>query len=206
MTLKEVIEYLSKEWDVIRRAPVTIILVGVICFIVAYQVARWRYEGILELNCERLAVKDDQLDEYRERLHFLPAHGSEYSRLSHSELQSKALKFVSDLRKWLAVRQSENSRRMSQQWLAMSQANDEAARKRLWNEYTADLIQSSTSMKNEYDAKFKVIAIVLRDELLTRIQHPGSSSSASHIYEYPTNPIGMGMVADDLERLARLLR
>lgn len=126
--------------------------------------------------------------------------------MSHSELQSQALKFVDDLRKWIATRNSERSQREAKYWLEMSQANDEAERRRIWNEQTADILQSSGSMRDEYSAKFKVKAMILRDELLTRIPDPRSDSSASHYYKYPTNQLVMGMVADDLERLARQLQ
>jgi hypothetical protein len=87
----------------------------------------------------------------------------------------------------------------------MVRATDEAQKKQLWDAHTGDLIQSSTAINNEYDSKFKVKAIVLRDELLTRVQHPDPKAHSHHMYEHPTNPIGKGMVADDLERLARLL-
>jgi hypothetical protein len=203
----DLIKYLCEQLNVIRKAPVLIILVVVLCFVGGYQTARWRYKSILELNSERLLAKDDLLDEYRERLHYLPAHGSEYSRLSHSELQSQALKFVAELRKWIATRNSERSQREAKYWLEMSQANDEAERRRIWNEQTADILQSSGSMQDEYSAKFKVKAIVLHDELLTRVPHSESRvSSYNHRYEFPTNPIGIGMVADDLEQLARQLQ
>jgi len=72
-----------------------------------------------------------------------------------------------------------------------------------WNAYTADTISSSTELNNEYDAKFKVKAIVLRDEMLTRVQHPDPQAHARRMYEHPTSAIGMRMVADDLELLAR---
>ena len=172
----------------------------------AYGASRWRHGGIIELLRERLAAKDQQLDEYRERLHLVPARGSEFARLSHAELQTEALKFVSSLREWLASRQAQDSQRQHQQWVAMTRAADEAQKKQLWDAHTGDLISSSAALNNEFDAKFKVKTIVLRDELLTRVQHPDPKAHDHHMYEHPTNPIGMGMVADDLERLARLLR
>ena len=88
----------------------------------------------------------------------------------------------------------------------MTRAANEEQKKQLWDSHTADLIHSSTALNSEYDAKFKVRAIVLRDEMLARVKHPNPQSHALHMYEHPTNPIGMGMVADDLELLARNLR
>ena len=88
----------------------------------------------------------------------------------------------------------------------MTSASNEAQQKQLWDSHTADLIQSSTTLNNAYDKNFKVRAIVLRDEMLARITHPNPQSHALHMYEHPTNSLGMGMVADDLELLARNLR
>ena len=82
----------------------------VIAFGLAYAAANWRYSGIIEqlrerLDSmkERLEAKDGQLDEYRERLHLVPAAGSEFSRLTHSELKERALTVVRDLRQWLTA-------------------------------------------------------------------------------------------------------
>ena len=88
----------------------------------------------------------------------------------------------------------------------MASAKDEADRKRLWHEQTAELIASSEALNDEYAAKFKVTALVLRDELLTRVQRPDPTGRAHSKYDHPVNAITMGMVADDLELLARLLR
>ncbi|OIR10465.1 hypothetical protein GALL_77770 [mine drainage metagenome] len=204
--MKDLIEYIQREWTTIAAAPFTFVVVIVLVGGVAYAASKWRHGGIIELLRERLAAKDQQLDEYRERLHFVPAGGSEFAKLSHSELQTQALKFVGSLREWLAARHSQDSQRQHQQWLAMTRAADEGQKKDLWDSHTADLIQSSTALNSEYDAKFKVRAIVLRDEMLARVKHPNPKSHALHMYEHPTNPIGMGMVADDLELLARHLR
>jgi hypothetical protein len=204
--VRELVEYIQREWTTLATAPFTFILATVLVGGLAYAASRWRHGGIIELLRERLAAKDQQLDEYRERLHLVPAQGSEFAKQSHAELQAQALKFVASLRDWLAARRAQDSQRQHQQWVAMTRATDEAQKKQLWDAHTGDLIGSSTALNNEYDAKFKVKAIVLRDELLTRVQHPDPKAHAHHMYEHPTNPIGMGMVADDLERLARLLR
>ena len=204
--MKDLIEYLQKEWLTVSAAPVTFFIIATLVAGLAYAASRWKHGAIIELLRERIVAKDEQLDGYREKLHLVPAHGSEFSRLSHKELQAEALKFVSSLREWLGTRRSQDSERHHQQWLAMTNAREEADRKQLWDAQTTDLIRSSTTFNNEYDAKFKVKAMVLRDELLTRVQHPDPKSHGHHTYEHPTNPIGMGMVADDLERMTRLLK
>jgi hypothetical protein len=204
--VKEFVEFLQREWVTIAAAPFTFLLAAILVSALAYAASRWRHGGIIELLRARLAAKDQQISEYRERLHLVPADGSIFSKQSHGELQNEALKFVATLREWLAARRAQDSDRQHQQWVAMTRATDEEQRKVLWDAHTGDLLRSGTSLNSEYDAKFKVKAIVLRDEMLSRVKHPDPQAPASHMYDHPTNPIGMGMVADDLERLAHLLR
>ena len=204
--MKELIEYLQKEWGTVSNAPVTFIIICILVAALAYAASSWKHGAIIELLRERMTAKDEQFDGYREQLHLIPAHGSEFSRLSHAHLQTEALKFVSSLREWLGMRQSQDSEQQHKQWVAMTNATDEVQRKHLWDAQTGSSMRSSMTLSNEYDAKFKVKAIVLRDELLTGVQHQEPDNHSNHLYEHPTNPIGMGMVADDLERMVRLLK
>jgi hypothetical protein len=203
--VKEFLEYLQRERATVAAAPLTFLIAAVLVGGLAYAASRWKHSAIIELLRERLAAKDQQLDEYRERLHLVPAHGSEFSKQSHAELKAAALKLAANMREWLDTRNEQDSQRQYQQWTAMCRATDEVQRKMLWDAHTNDLIRSSTAMNAEYDSKFKIRAIILRDELLTRVQRPDQKSHAHNMYEHPTNPIGMRMVADDLELLARLL-
>lgn len=204
--MKELIEYLQKEWGTVSGAPVIFIIACIFVAGLAYAASRWKHGAIIELLRERIVAKDEQLDVYRERLHLIPAHGSEFSRLSHAELQKEAFLFVLSMRDWLGARRSQDTESQLQQWLAMKNAADDDQRKLLWDAQITDSARSSATISNEYDAKFKVKAMVLRDELLTRVQYPKAGDCACPMYEHPTNSIGMGMVADDIERMARLLK
>jgi hypothetical protein len=89
--------------------------------LLALAAAKWRYSAIveqlrerLESMKDRLEAKDGQLDEYRERLHLVPARGSEFSRLTQSELKEKALIFVRDLRRWLATVSEQDNHHLNQ--------------------------------------------------------------------------------------------
>jgi hypothetical protein len=203
--VKELIEYIQREWATVSGAPLTFLLVLIVAAGAAYAASSWRHAGIIELLRERLAAKDERLDEYRERLHATPSSGSIVAKQSNKQLQTDVLSFVSSLREWLAMRRTQDMQQQHQQWVAMTRATDEASKKQLWDAHTGALIQAGTSLNSEYDAKFKVRAIVFRDELLSRIQHPNPKAHSHNMYEHPTNPIGMGMVADDLEHMARLL-
>lgn len=206
------IEILNEQWDAVRIAPWAFVLVTAAMFLLAFGVIRWRYEGIIEsfrerieALKERLEAKDDQLDEYRERLHLIPARGSEFSRLSHAELKGSAIEFVKSLRAWLAGWSTEDSRLHHREWVAMTSAPTDEEKRRLWNESTGAIMERYVKLTAEYDERFKVDAILLRDEILSRLSAGSRNGAAQSLYEHPTNPIGMSMVADDLERLAKLL-
>jgi hypothetical protein len=203
--MKEFILYLQTEWGTVSSAPITILVVCTLVAGLAYGASSWKHSAIIDLFRERIVAKDEQLDGYREKLDLIPAHGSVFSRLSHSELQKEALKFVSSLREWSAARTSQDSERQHKQWLAMKNATDEVQRKQLWDAKSADSIRSSTTFNNEYEAKFKVKGIVLRDELLTRVQRPEPGNAAHYMYER-AHSMCVGIIADDLERMARLLK
>ncbi|HEX4584122.1 MAG TPA: hypothetical protein VH183_04790 [Burkholderiaceae bacterium] len=198
-------EFLDTQWAVIEAAPLVFIFGLVVFGAAAYGVSRWYHRGIIETLRERLTCKDERLDAYRDRLDLAPVRGSEFSKLSDKELQSAALRFVDNLRDWNASRNAAESLRQQQQWAALTRATDETHKKRLWDAHTADITATSMQRNSEYDAKFKVRAIVLRDELLIRVKHPDPTSIAHRMYDHPNSPVGMAMVADDLERLARLL-
>lgn len=163
--------------------------------LLAFAVVRWRYEGLLEVSKERvealkerLEAKDGQLDEYRERLHLLPASGSEFSRLTHAELKTRALDVVRDLRAWLAQRSAQDQDVNYREWSAMVSAQSEEEKQQRWHQLTGATIQRSLQLNAEYEARFKIDAILLRDEMLTRLP-PGSRGDRAYgMYEHPTNP------------------
>jgi hypothetical protein len=210
--MKEILEYLAKEWIIIAGAPWAFLISVVLCSSIVYAALNWRYSGIIETLKERLetlkhsiSAKDGQLDEYRERLHLSLAHGSKYSRLTHIELKEQALKIVAEIRNWLYKWELEDRKILDDRWLKMVNEKSESEKNRLWQGFTTQLSEKTLSLNNEYDHKFKVDTILLRDELLSRITSDSRNQSTFGLYEHPTNPIGIKMVSDDIERMSKLL-
>ncbi len=154
---------------------------------------------------QRLEYKEGQLAEYRERLKLLPTDQTSYSRLANKELRERATNLVANVRQFLRQWSEQDLVSMFSQQAAMSGAKTEEERNRVWQNQTKDMMLKSSRRNAEYDKRFKVETIVLRDELLSRLPTESKNEHAYSMYEHPTNPIGMGMVADDLERLAKLL-
>ena len=164
------LQHASVEWEALKSAPLAVLFVFLIAFIVAYAIVRWSYSvqlremgGRLAGMDGRLAAKDLQLAEYRQRLHLAASERYTYSGLSNTDLKGATLKWVNELRDSLVL--------------------DEEG-----PEVSCDQVMGD--------------AIVLRDELLTRLPSYARDDRWSSLYERVEDPTGMATVADDLERLA----
>jgi len=219
--INQFLEFLKNEWSTVSGAPLSFVALFLIAFTIAYAACRWRYSGVIEtlreklsfekdrLNAEkdRISAKDDQLDEYRERLHLVPAHGSQYSKLTHAELKEQAMKFVADIRHWFKETEIKTRQVAEAQWNVMRQANTDEERQRLWNAYTSTQTQGLFGMMAEFERRFKVDAILLRDEMNSRLPQElkQENESSRRRYEHPVNTFCIKEVSDDLERKAKSL-
>lgn len=117
------------EWASLSVAPWSFALLVATAFGTAFAACRWGYHALhetskekLDVLKERLAAKDDQLDDYRQRLGLVPSSGSKFSKLTHKELQEQSLKFVEGIHAWFAQSEAETRRIADQQWNAMTRA------------------------------------------------------------------------------------
>lgn len=207
------INTLKNEWNALASAPWSFILLTVLAFSSAYTVCRWAYQQQLDtrkekfdLLNERLIAKDEQLDEYRERLGLMPSSGSKFAKLSHKELQDYTLKFVAGIRDWFAASESETRRIAEQQWNAMARAQTEDQKHQLWEAHSSTHTNGLFTLMREFDQKYKVDAILIRDELQARLPASERDRQVERRYEHPTNTFCIRNIADDLERKAKLLR
>lgn len=204
---------LKAEWLVITAAPWAFAFVLASAFALAFAACRWAYHSLhetskerIEALRERLTAKDELLDEYRERLNLVPSSGNRFSRLTHRELQEQALRFVENLRHWFANSQAETRRIAEQQWHAMSRAQTEEEKHRLWQAHSSTHTDGLFTLMREFEQKFKIDAILLRDELSTRLPPAERRSEIERRYETPVNTFCIQEIADDLERKAKLLK
>lgn len=61
---------------------------------------------------------------------------------------------------------------------------------------------------NEYNTNYKIEAILIRDEILSRLSRKLKANRDKYLYnayEYPTNPNGLESVVDDLEKISKIL-
>jgi len=210
--LEKLIEVIKNEWSTISSAPFTFIILFVLAFSLAYVASTWRYQGIIDLLREqvtssknRIEIKDDQISEYRERLHLVPSDTTEFSKLTNKELYDKTINLVQKIRTFLTAREMTQRELLYSGYKTDYRKLTEEERQKAWNEETRKSMMDSLKMSSEYDANYKIDSILLRDELLSRLPKGSKNEQEYRTYEHPTNTIGMSMVVDDLERMAKLL-
>lgn len=207
--LDRLLRFLEREWTTVSAAPASFLIgCGAFAFI-AYRAAAWRFGGVIatltekvDLWRDRVAVKDAQLDEYREKVGGMATNeGQVAAQLSSADLQARTLAFVKELRDWRQAHERASRSQSLVSWRSTGQTEEE--RERLWTLTTEQMMQESMRFMHEYESNFKGRALALRDELQARGAPKGER--ANHFYEHPTNPLGVGMLTDDLERMARAL-
>lgn len=189
----------------IRQAPFTFVLLLILAIAFVSAFFKWFYSERMEVMTQRLEHKDGQLTDYRERLKLVPTDQTSYSRLTNKELRERAASLVGKVRQFLRQWSEQDMVSIFSQQAAMSAAKSEEERNQIWHSQTKDMGLRSFQRNAEYDRRFKVETVILRDEMLSRLPSESKDERSYSMYEHPTNPIGMGMVTDDLERLAKVL-
>jgi hypothetical protein len=205
-------EYIAKEWGVVSQAPFAFLILAAIMFGLAYLAAKWRFTAIIdqtnaakETLKERLHLKTEQAESYKDRALKYDEKAHQVVDSDEVGLKDKTLEVVKNLRDFIERYKREDDRNMMES--RSSTANQtEDQRKVSWDMQTNNMMRLSSERNAEYDRRFKVDAIMLRDELRSRL--PDYEPQESHIdimYERPTNYFGFNDVANDLERTAKML-
>jgi hypothetical protein len=114
--MKDFLEFIQKNWNVVKDAPLIFSVLMLLAFSLVFVVLKWYYDGLLQTLKERIAAKDDQINEYRQRLHLVSAIGTRYSSLTDAELQREALRVTDQVRQFLdSAKREENQVFMSNQ-------------------------------------------------------------------------------------------
>lgn len=171
---------------------------------------------------QRIAGKDDLLTDYRSRLLMaemqtrtpIPGAATETQR----RLNTAATRFSSaksaDLSR-MAIELAGKIRKLSQEFglkrntivseqmesVANAQSKPREEQNKIWARFSGMTMNTYTQETDEYSARYKADAIVLSDEMLSRLP-PGTRNDFVH---YDTAAAGIERIATDLERLAKLL-
>ncbi|WP_339521643.1 hypothetical protein [Pseudomonas sp. EL_65y_Pfl2_R96] len=208
----ELLKVIKAEWAVIAMAPFSFLILAALMFGAAYFIACWRYTAVIDqvkATCEtlkeRLHLRSEQTEAYREKAAKYDEKLAEVVDFGETELRDKALKLVADLREFIGRSRRLDTSIHDARWFNASHADTEQEKNRGWDEYARTMINNTYERNDEYDRRFKVEAMMLRDELLSRLPGYESENEVEFSYERPTNFFGFSFVADDLERMAKAL-
>jgi hypothetical protein len=201
--VKPFIDDIRANWAVLVSAPWAFATVALLAITLTAALVRWiTSEQIAGLK-ERLAAKDDQLQEYRERLKLVPPVNT-IANLTNKQLQEKAISKAAEIREFLSNWKREQRARSEARMQRTAMAKTEEERRKLWRDDSEDSSQRYFAFFDLYNTKFKVDAILLKDEMVTRLPKDSPRQVINSSFEFPT-PTTATEVADELERLAKMI-
>ncbi len=209
--MDKLFEYISKEWTVVSQAPFAFMIIAAIVFGLAYIAAKWRFTAVIDqINAsnealkERLHLRSELAESYKDRALKYDDKVQQVVDFDEIALRDKTLEVVKDLRDFIDRTKREDDRNLMENRLSSSRSEEQ--RQADWEAMTNNMMRLGSERNAEYDRRFRVHAIMLRDELRSRL--PGYKPQEDYfdsMYEHPTNYFGFDGVADDLERMARML-
>jgi uncharacterized protein YdcH (DUF465 family) len=213
----DLVQFLQQQGAAIAAAPLAFLVFFIVAVAAAYGLARLHYsariatqgERIDQLKDEitsmlrRLEEKDKQLAEYYQRLFQSdPSKATAFSAYSNKQLKERTLRLVGEIREW----QTKDPLRQVAYDIpphkeGMTQEEWGANRER----YHSQLAAAMDRHTDEFIRRFKIEALALRDELLTRLPSGIKRIDRIDAYEHPVNSIDARDIVDDLELLATQL-
>ena len=211
--MDKLFEYIAKEWSVVSQAPFAFLILAAIMFGLAYLAAKWRFTAVIdqtrvsnEALKDRLHLKSEQAESYKDRALKYDEKVQQVVDSDAVALKERTLEVVKNLREFIERHKREDDRISAIERSAMRSAQTEEERNAAWERNTNETMRLSNERNAEYDRRFRVDAIMLRDELRSRL--PDYEPLERHhdmMYEHPTNYFGFNDVASDLERMAKIL-
>ena len=208
----ELLKTVKDEWAVISTTPFTFLTLAVVMFAAAYFIARWRYAAVIEqLNAskdaltERLHLRSEQTESFRDKASKFDEKLAEVVDSGSPELKERTLRMVADIREFIGRSERLDQATQASDWHEMNQASSDEEKRRMFEKYSNMTMRHSQERNGEYDRRFKVDSMMLRDELRSRLPNYKADEFRETLYERPTNYFGFNGVADDLERMAKSL-
>lgn len=210
--MDKLFEYLAKEWLVISQAPFAFLILATLMFGLAYMAVRWKYSSVIEqvrasneTLKERILQKSEQMESYKERALKYDQRLLEVVDSDAVNLKEKTMELVGNIREFVTRFKRQDEIVRENEWFEMTEAKTEDEKARLWNKFISASSRLSSELHAEYDRRFKVDSLMLRDELRSRLIDYKPDDRIDHSYEHPTNYFGFNDVAADLEKMAKLL-
>ncbi len=178
----------------------------------AYLAVSWRYTSVIDqlktandTLKERLLLKTEQSESYKERALKYDQKVFEIVDSTSVDLKNRALELVRKIMDFSERYQKEDRLLQDRESTEMRLAKTEEERNNLWTKFRNESSRLSNERNAEYDRRLKINALLLRDEMRSRLKDYKPAAHMDSSYEHPTNYHGFQEVADDLEKMAKLL-
>lgn len=201
----EFINFLFKNWSILISAPLIFISFLIVSIFLSWLTIHFIYKERIEILNTKSSLKDDLIDEYRQRLHIVDTHNTSYSKLTNKEFKAKAVNLIYQMREYLSKKTLDEDEYKAIIYQEFWKAKSDEERDKILNSSIAPLLQTKSTMNLEYGKKFQSDAILIRDEILLRLPKDQKNDNVYNLYLYLSNPFGLKMVIDDLERLSKSL-
>ena len=128
-----------------------------------------------------------------------------YSNIPNKELTVRVTRLVKNIRELVYAHRKQDGDLLAvfdKRNTTSTTIND---RKRVREQWISESDAAHDSYMREYKEKYWADAILLRNELHRRLPAKLRQRELSSIYQYPTNLLGVEVIADNLELLAKSL-
>jgi len=197
----EIVDFFKKNRQVIKQSPFAFLTFFLIAGSISFFSVKWIYDN--QINAlkeqiaakdERIKAKDDLIDEYRQRLKIFEGTQSIFQLMTNKELKDFTIKKVNEFRNFLEnYRSQEMSLLLSRHQIADANALE------------MKFLVLSRQFINEYQRKYQIDFVVLKNEILQRLPQNNLTPYDERVFEYPVNPLGAEAAANILETLAKNL-
>jgi hypothetical protein len=215
----DILDHIQKEWNTLKGAPVAFAVLMLLAFIAAVLVMDWlhadRFSSIQQqvstLNSTndllklRVDAKDDQLNDYRARI-VAADSGTKSGKTASHDAAVVRQRFNASTTRFSNASNAQLEKlggKLASEILDLAKKAEEPLQSM---QTSTDIFTRAVYEANfAYESKYQADAMVLRDEILSRLPLVHRAILNDAMYEHPTNPTGLEMVAADLGRLAKML-
>jgi len=193
------------KWLALMRSPLLFVASLILAMAMGYLSAYWRYQRGVQISKDPTASKNEEIAEYGQQPHITPATTQYIARLANDELREESLDFVSQMRKFI-LKWGVVENQMALSLIDEMPTNtSEKEKRRIWQHFfsTSNLVLETRVL--DYEKEFRTKAILLRNELLSRLPDLRRNKSADSFYQKADNPVDIRKVMDDLTLLTESL-
>jgi hypothetical protein len=128
-----------------------------------------------------------------------------YSHTSNKELKQKALQLVKSIRELVDSYNKKDKELIAEYGKKDKSGIRTDERKAMRDQWIKESDAAHDAAMRSYKEKYWAEAILLRNELYRRLPNQPNPKDVALIYQIPTNVLGIGVIADHLELMAKSL-